>query len=46
MKLEHENILSLQYCVQDEDSVYLLMEYCAENSILKYINQKPDKVGI
>ena len=44
LKLEHENILSLQYCVQDKDHVYLLMEHCAENSLLKCLYDEPGKV--
>ena len=44
MNLEHENILSLQYCVQDKDHVYLLMEHCADNSLRSYLREQPGKV--
>ena len=44
-KMSHPNIVQLECCFEDEKSVYILMEYCAQNSLHHFIKNRSNKVN-
>ena len=44
-KISHPNIVQLECCFEDDQSVYILMEYCARYSLHHFIKSQSNKVS-